>query len=77
MRTARSLPYGGGGGLCLGGSLCPGAVSVQGASVQGGSLSGGSMSRGPLTGGGLPDRDTLPVNRITDRCKNITFPQLR
>ena len=27
-------------------------------------------------GGGLPDRDP-PVNRITDKCKNITFPQLR
>ena len=32
--------------------------------------------------GGLPDRDPPrqteipPVNRITDRCKNITFPQL-
>ena len=30
----------------------------------------------------LPDRDPLdrdphPVNRITDRCKNITFPQIR
>ena len=23
------------------------------------------------------DRDPPPVNRITDRCKNITFPQLR
>ena len=23
------------------------------------------------------DRDPLPVNRITDTCKNITFPQLR
>ena len=29
-------------------------------------------------GGGLPDRDLPPpVIRITDRCKNITFPQLR
>ena len=30
-------------------------------------------------GGGLPGRDPLdrepPVNRITDRCKNNTFPQ--
>ena len=29
-------------------------------------------------GGSLPDRDLPPpVNKITDRCKNITFPQLR
>ena len=34
------------------------------------------LGRG-LCPGGLPDRDTPPVNRITDRCKNITFPQLR
>ena len=41
----------------------------------GGSLSvsvqGESLSRRYL-----PDRDP-PINRITDRCKNITLPQLR
>ena len=26
---------------------------------------------------GVCGRDPLPVNRITDRCKNITLPQLR
>ena len=28
----------------------------------------------PLSNAGI---DTLPVNRMTDRCKNIAFPQLR
>ena len=30
-------------------------------------------------GGVCPDgvADTLPMNRMTDRCKNITLPQLR
>ena len=33
----------------------------------------GAYSPGP----DLPGADTPPVNRITDTCKNITFPQLR
>ena len=47
-----------------GGSLCPG---------------GGSLSRGVyVEKGGLYQADTLPpVNRMTYRCKNITFLQLR
>ena len=70
MCTAHSLPYGGSlsggggevsvhGGLCPEGSLTRG-VSVQGISVQEESLSG---------------RPPSPVNRMTDRCKNITLPQ--
>ena len=50
-----------------------------GFSVQGwGSLSGVSVFRGPCPVGGGPVRETPsfpPVNRITDRCKNITLPQ--
>ena len=53
MRTARLLPYGGGGvsvqeGLCPGGSLSRG-LSVQGVSVGGGCLSPGGVS---VRGGG-------------------------
>ena len=34
------------------------------------------LYRDPLDGD-PPDREPPPVNRITDRCKNIAFPQLR
>ena len=37
----------------------------------GASLFGGSLSGRP------PDRDPLPVNRMTDASKNITLPKLR
>ena len=47
-----------------GGGVCPGGVSAQGGVVC---LPGGVC---------LWLRQTPPVNRITDRCKNITFPQL-
>ena len=51
-------------GLCQGiaiqGRLCPGRSLSRGPSVQGRSLSG---------------RPPPPVNRMTDRCKNITFRQ--
>ena len=47
------------------GGLCPRGSLSRGVSVQVGSCPGG-----------LPDRD-LPVNRMTHRCKNITFPQHR
>ena len=52
--------------VSLQGGLCPeGGVSVQGFSIQ------GSLSRG------ISLTDTPHMNRITDRCKNITFLQLR
>ena len=35
----------------------------------------GGSTRGGLPGGVLPD--TPPCDRMTDRCKNITLPQLR
>ena len=58
------------------------AVSVQGGLCRRvsarGSLSRGISVRGFSVQGISVDRDPLPpVNRITDRCKNITFPQLR
>ena len=49
-------------GVSAGGGLPRGEVSVQGMSAQGPQM-------------WLPD--TLSVNRMTDRCKNITLPQLR
>ena len=42
------------------------------ASWGGGVCPGACLCRGVLAGGVCP-----PVNRITDRCKNITLPQLR
>ena len=36
------------------------------------SLSGGSLC---VWGGSLSGRPPPPVNRMTDRCKNITLPQ--
>ena len=41
-----------------------------------GEYSGGGMSAGGCLPRGVPVRHS-PVNRITDRCKNITLPQLR
>ena len=42
-------------------------------------LGRGMSAQGCLPGGYLPGgvADTLPVNRMTDRCKNVTLPQLR
>ena len=51
--------------------LCPGGqVSSQGRGVSGVYVQGGVHP--PLHDGIHP-----AVNRMTDRCKNITFPQLR
>ena len=86
MRTGRS---GGGvsalmgllrGGVCSGGSAPGGliwGVSDQGGVCSGGSASGGSALGGFALGGGLVYqhalRQTPPVNRMTNRCKNITL----
>ena len=77
------------GGSLSRGSLCPEGVLSPGRSLsRGGSLSrevsvwGVSVQGNLCPGGvicpeeGLPEKDTPPpppVNRITDRCKNITF----
>ena len=59
------------------GAVCPGGVSTQGECL----LGGGCL---PREGGLCPEgvypsmqwgRHPFPVNRITDRCKNITLPQ--
>ena len=77
MRTGRSLtvcqsllP---GGGVCSQGGCLLEGVSALGVSVLGGLLWGVSAPEG---GGGIPtctETDTPPVNRITNRCKNITL----
>ena len=57
----------GGGGVCSGGCL------LQGGSALGGVCSWGVSAQG---GCGIPactEVDTPPVNRMTDRCKNITL----
>ena len=71
--AAVAVCWDGGWGVCQGG-VCRG-VSVQGVSAQGVSALGVSAWRGVYPGmhwGRHP-----PVNRMTDRCKSITFPQLR
>ena len=78
LSTGGSLSRGVSGGSLSGGggSLPAGGESLSGG---GGSLPGGGRSlpggRGDLCLGGLCQGD--PVNRITDMCKNIAFPQLR
>ena len=62
MRTARSLPYKGGGSPSRG-------VSVRGYLSRRGSLSRGSLS------GEVSVQGDSPVNRMTDASKNITLPQ--
>ena len=54
--------------LCLGVSVQGvSRVSVQGVSVQG-------VLYPPVRG--VCPEGSPPVNRMTDRCKNITFPQI-
>ena len=89
MRTARSLTIQGGGespwqggllvwggllargeSLCQGGLLAGGSPCWGGVSLPGVSLPGAS----PCHGGLLAWRVSYPpVDRMTDRCKNITF----
>ena len=84
MRTARLLTISQ--HALLGGVTCLGEVPAQGAGgvpAKGGvpalgvNLPGGVPARGegavPARGGTCPG--TPPVNRMTDRCKNITLPQ--
>ena len=48
--------------------------ACQGGTCPGGYLPGGYLPRGYLRGG-VPAQVLPPVNRMTDRCKNITLPQ--
>ena len=71
MRTVRSS------GRLLGG-LPGGSVSPAGISAQGGCLPGrGHLPRGCVSQHTLGQTPLRPVERKTDRCKNITFPQIR
>ena len=68
------------GGVCPGGCL-PWEVSTCGVFAQGVFAQGGCL-RGEWVGGGVcpvhAGIHTPPhVNRMTDACENITFPQLR
>ena len=62
------------GGVCLGG-VCPGRCLPREGGVYPGGVCPRCLPRGGCLRGGL--EYTPPVNRMTDRCKNITFPQLR
>ena len=53
------------------GGAWSGGVCSEGCLVQGGSAPGGGGWWYPS----MPEADTPPVNRMTDRCKNITLPQ--
>ena len=73
MRTGRSLTVCW--SLLRGGCLLPGG-SAPGGSAPGGCLLGGCMTRGVCSRGKSSASDTPPpppVNRMTDRCKNITL----
>ena len=70
----------GGRGLHCGGGLHAGGVSMPGGCVSGPG-GGGSPCLGgvpgwgefSMPGGSSPCQTPLPVNRMTDRCKNITL----
>ena len=73
------------GGVCpgavcpWGGGVCPGGLPIGGGVCPGGCLpKGGVCPWGCLPRGCIPacnGAETSPVNRITDRCKNITLSQ--
>ena len=57
------------------GCVCPGGgMSAQGVVSAG---EGGCLPRGVYLPRGCLADTPHPVNRMTDRCKNITLPQLR
>ena len=56
--------------VCTGLCVCPGLCVCLGGCLP----RGVSAQEGCLPGGGVCQ---TPLNRITDRCKNITLPQLR
>ena len=64
MRTVRSSSR------LLGGGICP----REGGLPKGGVCPGGCVSCIPVCNGA---NTPPPVDRMTDRCKNITFPKLR
>ena len=75
-------------GMCLprGVCVCPGVSSrgvvclvgvCQGGCLPGGCLPGGCLPRGCVSQHALGQTPPPLVDRMTDRRKNITFPQLR
>ena len=69
------------GGMSVRGSVCSWGVCLGGSLLPGGVCSGGICSQGvsTLLWGGVVSQHALrqtphpPVNRMTDRCKNITL----
>ena len=65
----------------LGGVSAPGGVCSQGQSVPEGGLLQGVSAPGVSTQGvcipACTEADNPPLNRMTDRCKSITFAKLR
>ena len=58
--------------------VCPGGVFEWGGCLHGGVYVGGVSTWGCLPRGGVcltVCTPPAPVNRMTDRCKNITLPQ--
>ena len=66
-----------GGCTCLGGVYLPGGVPVWGVYLaRGVYLPGGVPAQGVYLPRGIHAQGVLPpVNRMTDRCKNITLAQ--
>ena len=62
------------GGVCCWGVPASGGCLVRGVTCSGGCLVPGGACSGRVSQHTL--RQTPPVNRITDRCKNITFATL-
>ena len=82
MRTGRSLtvwrgsPFGGGGGCLLpggGGVVVPPSRGSGGLLPGGASLWGGASFLGVCGIPACTEADPPPVNRMTNRCKNITL----
>ena len=66
-------------GICIQGGLHPGGFPSRGRGVgvciqEDLHLGGGGLHPGGSASGGWTD-PIFPVNRMTDRCKNITLPQ--
>ena len=58
----------------LGGGVCPGDVCPRGCLHRGRCLHRGGVCLGGVSQHAM-GQTSLPVNRIMDRCKNITLPQ--
>ena len=60
---------------CRGGYLPGGCTCQRDGTYQGGVPVRGGYLPGGYTSQGVPAQVLPPVNRMTDRCKNITLPQ--